>query len=140
VVASSDMGDSGIVSPFRTDGQPASLQNQTLAPASAATEETAGGDSGLEESDKIVVPTMAQPPEPPPLPAPPSISSGTLFLITPKVANRSAVPFKKRDTMIRELKSKLKEKFSLDSSSTSSSENSSLVSMSLKKQLFILFH
>ena len=139
VVASSEMGDSGIVSPFRTDG---SLQNQVVqAPGAAASVEEGSrgsvGDSGVGEPEKIVATmTMAQPPEPPPLPAPPSISSGTLFLVTPRPSNQSAPPFKKRDTMIRELKSKLKEKFSLDSSSTSSSENNSLVKINSQRPVF----
>lgn len=133
LVASSDMDDSGIASPFRNEAQLSSFQAQSQVAVLA--EEAVGGDSGLEEGGKTTLPTkMIQPPEPPPMPAPPSISSGTLFLITPRPTNPAAPPFKKRDTMIRELKSKLKEKFSLDSSSTSSSENSSLQKLSSYRQ------
>jgi hypothetical protein len=132
-MGSSDMGDSGIGSPHRAaEGHLNSVQTQPQGDALRDSPElntgeefvSGGGDSGLEVGEKV----LATPPEPPPLPAPPSISSGTLFLITPKPAGVAVVPpFKKRDTMIRELKSKLKEKFSIESSSTSSSENNSMV-------------
>lgn len=125
-VASSDMGDSGIGSPFRADAQLSSLQQAQQLREGSNGEEVVAGDSGLEEGAGG---NRVAPPEPPPLPAPPSISSGTLFLVgSSKPPN--PVPFKKRDTMIRELKSKLKEKFSIESSSSpSSSENNSLVKM-----------
>ena len=125
-VASSDMDDSGIGSPFRGEAQMASLQQPQQLREAQNGQEVVEGDSSLEEVGRG---NCVAPPEPPPLPAPSrSISNGTLFMVGPKPPN--PIPFKKRDTMIRELKSKLKEKFSVESSSSpSSSENNSLVKM-----------
>ena len=86
-MSSSDMGDSGIGSPHRGEAQLSSIQAQSVqreSPNLILREDVAAIDSSLEEVEKLMTP-----PEPPPLPAPPSMNNGTLFMIAPKPAGNN---------------------------------------------------
>lgn len=86
----------------------------------------------IEEEEGVSIPSsthkhlekgslFTSPPEPPPLPAPPSQLS--TILLHPKPNGTNNPPIKKRDTMIRELKTKLKEKFNIGDAVGNCSEN-----------------
>lgn len=77
---------------------------------------------------------FASPPQPPPMPAAPSQLNTILLHTKPNGSNNP--PIKKRDTMIRELKSKLKEKFNISDSAMMNPESSdSLPRMDYQKVL-----